>query len=149
MKNTVVIDLDGTLADITHRRHLVQQDKPDWDEFYRLVWWDKVNKWCRDLMAGMKLLGHRVVIVSARRRSTQEDTEGWLGLWNCQYDDLFILRKDNDHRPDTELKQNWLDIYGADKILFVVDDRQKVVDMWRGNGITCLQCDKWEEKKSA
>ena len=27
-------------------------------------------------------------------------------------------------------------------ILFVVDDRQQVVNMWRDNGITCLQCDK-------
>jgi len=27
------------------------------------------------------------------------------------------------------------------RIEFVVDDRQQVVDMWRRNGITCLQCD--------
>jgi hypothetical protein len=24
-------------------------------------------------------------------------------------------------------------------ILYAVDDRQRVVDMWRSNGITCLQ----------
>lgn len=27
-------------------------------------------------------------------------------------------------------------------ILFTIDDRQSVVDMWRANGITCLQCKK-------
>ena len=25
-------------------------------------------------------------------------------------------------------------------VLFAIDDRQQVVDMWRANGVTCLQC---------
>jgi len=26
------------------------------------------------------------------------------------------------------------------KILFVVEDRSRVVEMWRGEGLVCLQC---------
>ena len=33
------------------------------------------------------------------------------------------------------------------RVLFVVDDRQRVVDMWRAEGITCLQCEAWPEYK--
>ena len=43
-----------------------------------------------------------------------------------------------------EVKQdilNSLRTQGKD-ILFTIDDRQSVVDMWRANGITCLQCKK-------
>jgi hypothetical protein len=40
-------------------------------------------------------------------------------------------------------EQDILDALKAEgkDILFAVDDRQQVVDMWRRNGITCLQCD--------
>ena len=54
------------------------------------------------------------------------------------------MRADNDQRPDSEVKQDILNSLKAQgkKILFTVDDRQSVVDMWRANGITCLQCQK-------
>jgi hypothetical protein len=29
---------------------------------------------------------------------------------------------------------------GKDKILFVVADRSRVVEMWRSEGLVCLQC---------
>ena len=45
--------------------------------------------------------------------------------------------------PDDQLKQMWLDDFadnvGKDNILGVFDDRNKVVDMWRKNGLTCFQ----------
>lgn len=31
---------------------------------------------------------------------------------------------------------------GRDNILFVIDDRDSVVEMWRRNGLTVLQCAK-------
>ena len=54
------------------------------------------------------------------------------------------MREDKDSRPDSEVKQDILRrLQGqCKKILFVVDDRQSVVDMWRANGVTCLQCKK-------
>ena len=54
------------------------------------------------------------------------------------------MRGDKDNRPDSEIKQDILKQLQKEgkEILFVVDDRQSVVDMWRANGITCLQCKK-------
>ena len=47
------------------------------------------------------------------------------------------------YMPDDELKQHWLDdLFPGDirdRIVAVFDDRQKVVDMWRKNGLTCMQ----------
>ena len=50
------------------------------------------------------------------------------------------MRKAKDNRQDSMVKQDILDALKAEgkDIIFAVDDRQQVVDMWRGNGITCL-----------
>ena len=42
--------------------------------------------------------------------------------------------------PDEILKKKMLDKFvDIDDVLFVVDDRNKVVDMWRDLGLTVLQ----------
>ena len=42
--------------------------------------------------------------------------------------------------PDEVLKKDMLDKYlDINDIFMVVDDRQKVVDMWRSLGLICLQ----------
>ena len=59
-------------------------------------------------------------------------------------DTYLMMRPDNRrHDPDKDIKQDMFNeiLKTVDKsnILFAVDDRQRVVDMWRSNGITCLQ----------
>lgn len=145
--DTVAVDLDGTLANIDHRTHLVQRPNPDWDRFFAECVNDKLNVWCAELMKAMGALGYNVVIVSARSRIAQKDTIDWLTKNGVQYNDLYMLRPAGDTTPDTVLKKRWLDQYGKERILFVVDDRQKVVDAWRAEGVTCLQCYAWPEYK--
>ena len=52
------------------------------------------------------------------------------------------MRPEGDYRPDYQVKQEMLNSLKAEgfEVLFTVDDRKQVVDMWRRNGITCLQC---------
>ena len=50
------------------------------------------------------------------------------------------MRQDGDFRRDDIVKQEILDKYiDKDRVLFVLDDRDQVVDMWRRNGLTCFQ----------
>jgi hypothetical protein len=148
VRDTVVVDLDGTLANIDHRTHLVKKEKPEWDAFYAACDKDTPNDWCVNLINALLVDTYRVVIVSARRRDTMDKTQRWLKeVFPLRLPGLVLLRKDNDHSEDTELKREWLRTYGREKILFVVDDRQKVVDMWRSEGLVCLQCYQWEEYK--
>ena len=49
------------------------------------------------------------------------------------------MRNSGDRRPDVEVKQEILDYLPKDRIRCVLDDRDQVVDMWRKNGLTCLQ----------
>lgn len=148
MKDTIVIDLDGTLANVDHRTHFVRREKPDWDAFYSACDLDSVNEWCSELMGGLANRSYLIRIVSARRRTEEQKTRDWLKNNNIYFDRLELLRAPDDYSPDIVLKKAWLDSYGKDRILFVVDDRQKVVDMWRAEGLICLQCYAWPEFKN-
>jgi len=68
-------------------------------------------------------------------------TNDWLtknGVWY----DFMLMRKDDDTRQDYIIKEELYKegIKPHYKVLFVVDDRQQVVDAWRKLGLTCLQC---------
>ncbi len=147
MKKSVIVDLDGTLADIEHRVGLVNCEHPNWPRFFRECVNDTPKQWCVDLMVTMGKAGYPVRIVSARSREVQAETIAWLAKIDWQGVDvqLEMLRAEKDSTQDEKLKKEWLDRFGKENILFVVDDRQRVVDMWRANGVTCLQCHFWPE----
>ncbi len=151
MKDIVVVDLDGTLANIDHRLHFIKREKPDWDGFFKACVDDTPNDWCVELIEGMRC-NAEVLIVSARSRMVEKETKAWLGkVFNrpaSAPESLVMLRAEGDNTPDVDLKKKWLNESGfKDRILFVVDDRQRVVNMWRKEGLVCLQCYQWPEWK--
>ena len=50
-----------------------------------------------------------------------------------------FMRNSGDFRKDYVIKQEILDLLPKDRIRYVLDDRDQVVEMWRKNGLTCLQ----------
>ena len=144
---TVIFDLDGTLALIDDRRALATKPngKIDWDIFFdpANIQLDKPN-WPVILMAQtLKKAGHRIVIFSGRSKATKDATKDWLNQLDIPFDVLKMRPTGRDFMfmPDDKLKQNWLDQLFPDKndILCIFDDRDKVVKMWRDNGLTCMQ----------
>ena len=152
----VIFDLDGTLANIDHRlHHFKGEGATDWDAFFAGIPEDKVNKWCHELILivgrnnsdGLYMGGSdftvRVLLVTCRPERVRGLTTAWLkGKW-IKYSEL-LCREEGDRRPDYLVKEEILheQILPRYEVLFAVDDRQSVVDMWRRNGITCLQCAK-------
>ena len=146
MKN-VIFDLDGTLALIDDRRALATKDngKMDWDVFFdpKNIDLDLPNHGVIAMAQTLKAAGHRIIIFSGRSRGTKDATNAWLKKFDVPCDILKMrpTSKDFMFMPDDKLKQMWLDKLFTDKsdIICVFDDRQKVVDMWRDNGLTCMQ----------
>jgi predicted kinase len=134
-----IFDLDGTLTNLDHRRHLVKDlaegQKPDWDKFFSECGKDVPRK---DIIAKMheaRAAGHEVIICSARPEDYRDDTQDWLSKHGAIYDRL-IMRKHKDYRKDTIVKKEMLDKYLCkSKIVRVYDDRPVVIDMWRDNGL--------------
>ena len=146
-KKLFVFDLDGTLADIEHRLKWLHNGHPRWDEFLEACDQDKPVKWIIDLFDMCREDGI-VVILSGRNSVVRKKTENWLLDYDIRYDYL-LMRKDKDYRPDQIIKKEMLDDFLRDKgyeVQFIVDDRQRVVDMWRANGYNVLQCSAWKEK---
>jgi hypothetical protein len=152
MKNVIVCDLDGTLADCEHRVHHVQKTdgsglkrKPDWDAFYAGIPQDGVNPAVNAILYSVTA-GHErpceIIFCSGRPEKYRGMTVDWLSrvahFYPSEY--TLLMRADGDYRSDDVVKQEILDKHiPKDRVLFVLDDRQRVVDMWRRNGLTCLQ----------
>ena len=139
----VLFDMDGTLADIRHRRTFLDQSTADWKAFNAAMGDDTPNVPIVSLYTSLWDSGsYELIIVTGRNERYRKLTEQWLS-WNEIPFGRMLMRADDDSRADHIIKEEILDqLLGEGKtILFTVDDRQQVVDMWRRRGITCLQCD--------
>lgn len=139
-KDTIVIDLDGTLANTDHRVHLVKAKK--WREFYAQCPKDTLNQWCAEIVRLFFRGPFEVVILTARSKEVQSQTIEWITkhLEVSYVSCLRMVREENDNSKDFDLKLNWARNHGLGRILFAIDDRKQVADMWRKEGVTCLQC---------
>lgn len=160
-QETVIVDVDGTLADTSVREkyvtghcngcngtgehhldtHLVcvvcngaRKVKKDWGRFFREVGNDTPNK---AVAEWVKSLQHKynVVIVSGRPvGQCGHATEDWLDKWAIPYNHLY-MRPDT-KEDDTVVKQRILDALKPHvKVAFAIDDRPRVLRMWQANGI--------------
>ena len=143
MKKAIIVDIDGTLADVEHRVHHVNKDQKDWKAFHDSMDQDRLNHWCAKLIEAMKHQGFDILFVTGRDEDYREKTQTWMKQHQIQYDKLF-MRAAVDFRSDSEVKKQ---IYEQEikpfwEVSFVVDDRLSVVKMWREElGLVCLQCD--------
>lgn len=136
-----LFDLDGTLADLTHRLHHVKNGNSDWDAFFEACTGDEPIKEIIGLAITLKEAGADIWIVSGRSDQVLAETAFWLNMYGVPHDAL-LMRRAGDYRPDHQIKQemldNMLDI-DRERVAMAFDDRDRVVKMWRDNGIRCLQ----------
>lgn len=145
-KDAIIVDIDGTLSDPNHRRHHVQGDSNEWEKFFKKVDEDPVNQWCKKVIDKFKD-DHMVLLVTGRPEKSKDGvpvnrkTRDWLYSHNIFFDNI-IMRPEGDFREDVVVKKEILEekLPEPDNILFAVDDRDDIAEMWRENGITCLQC---------
>ena len=145
MKNTIIFDLDGTLALIDKRRDLSR--KPNGKIDFKIlhdpsnIYLDKPNLPVIRMAQLFAQDGFNIVIFSGRSDKTKFTTKSWLTHNRVPFHKL-VMRP---HKtmilvPDEVLKKDMLDKHlDINDIFMVVDDRQKVVDMWRSLGLICFQ----------
>ena len=135
----IVFDMDGTLCNIEHRLHLIQNKPKDWPAFFRACVDDKPVLNLLALCSQLILAGNAVDIWSGRSDIVRPQTERWLNQHAIGYRTL-RMREDGDYRADDIVKGEWLDAMPREEWPDVAfDDRQRVVDMWRSRGVLCCQ----------
>lgn len=138
MKDIVIFDLDGTLADGTHRLHLLPKDN------YDQTWaWKPFNMACKDdapIKDNIELCNalnwpYTVIILTGRSDDAEKETRMWLQRHRVEFYQL-IMRGKHDNRKDIVIKEEVLRAIGLDRILCAFDDSPAVIKHFRGLGIT-------------
>ena len=140
--NAVIFDIDGTLADVDHRRHFVEKGRKNWKSFLDAMVHDTPKVPIVNMLLVYKKADYKILLVTGRGEEHQTHTMDWLDKNGIPYDGLF-MRPAGNFDSDTTIKEN---IYQQSirpkyKVELVVDDRDSVVAMRRSIGLTCLQCE--------
>ena len=145
MKNTVIFDLDGTIAFVDKRREAskLPDGKMNWDEWFNPsnIKLDEPNEPVIKMAQLFAEDGFTIIIFSGRSDKTEHTTRSWLSRNRVPFHKLVMRpHKTMNFVPDEILKKDMLDKYAdIDDVFLVVDDRQKVVDMWRDLGLNVFQ----------
>ena len=129
LPNAVICDLDGTLA--LHNRSPYDYDS---------IPTDTLNRYVSNALHQMTRDGAMPIFVSGRPDSHREQTMRWLTSHGWVGMPLY-MRLTGDDRPDTQVKQEIYNSYikGRYNVMLVLDDRDRVVQMWRDLGLTVFQ----------
>lgn len=144
MKRCIILDMDGTLADVSSIRHYVRARPKDFDSFHE----ESVNVPPHDQAVSLavqgKQVGYDIVIVTARRARWRHHTAWWLALHGVPSDALF-MRGDKDNRSDVEVKRDILDMIRCTwHVEFAVDDNPSVIALWESENIPTIVIPGWE-----
>lgn len=137
----VVFDLDGTLANNQHRVWHIRDGRKDYHTFFKLCPLDLPIWTVIYTLQSHVRSGHIVEIWSGRSDQVRHETYEWLKAHGIIPNRVSHMRPAKDHRPDTVLKREWLnEARSADKKPdLIYEDRDRVVEMWRAEGIKCFQ----------
>lgn len=141
----VIVDIDGTVAS----HHLPDGTLIRDHHEYRVVIWDLPKPDVIDTVFALRDAGYAIVFCSGRpdiddsfynvRRATAHWLAQHLGEWalSCP----LLMRAQGDGRPDDVVKREIYEqqIEPIYDVRLALDDRDRVVAMWRALGIICLQ----------
>jgi len=130
---TIIVDIDGTVAMNDGHRGWYEYDKVADDKYH-----EDITDLVHILMANGDV-GY-LVFLSGRSEDCRDETTAWLDkeFWAEDYE--LYMRASGDHRDDAIVKYELFDKHLRDRnIWFVLDDRDRVVKMWRELGVRCLQ----------
>lgn len=143
----VICDMDGTLADCSHRQHHLDGEKKDWRGFFSEMDKDLLRVDVYEQVKDAVMRSNaKLILVSARPDNYREVTEEWLYRNVAFRYDALIMRFANDKRPDTEVKEEIYEkLLKNLKIVKVFDDRPAVIRMWRSKGLDVVDVGNGEE----
>ena len=127
LQDVLIVDIDGTIADMAGLRGPFEWDK---------VHLDKPRELIIDMISRFSDYGTNLILLSGRDSVCRELTEKWLFRNGVHYDELH-MRPEKDPRKDTVVKLELFNKHIRNKynVIGVIDDRPCVVRLWTDLGL--------------
>lgn len=144
-RQAVIVDVDGTLVDVTSVRHHVLGRPKDFDAFHAGA------ENCPPIALTQSVIAAwagaaDIIVVTARMRRWEESTRRWLDTHMPGRYTALYMRADRDYRPDFEVKRDILAIIReTHDVVFAVDDNPSVIALWESEGIPTATIPGWAE----
>lgn len=152
----IVFDIDGVLADCSHRLHYIQGEDKNYDKFYsdEEIMKDKIIEAGRkivDMLYNLYTMEDfyrptefygKIILLTGRSEICEETTRIWVS--KNIFEDLslysIIMRPKNDWRPAHQVKEDLVEKHiGFENILFAFDDDDQVNEMYKKHGVMCYK----------
>jgi hypothetical protein len=129
----IICDIDGTLALLGDR-----------DKYNPTTGEDMLNYPIAHILSvydNQTVMPVDLLLVTGREETYRQHTENWLHKNGITHYSHLYMRPKNDFRKDFVVKKEIYEAHIKPKydVLFVLEDRDQVVKMWREIGLTCLQ----------
>ena len=144
-----IFDVDGTVSLVGERRRLLEDfdDSHRWQKFYARCGEDSPNPPVILVLRAIVQTGAEVWFWSGRSHDVRGITVEWLSthtpLMRHEVDRVLRVREPSDTRPDDVVKREWYAertlIEDQNRLVCTFDDRNRIVQMWRDLGVTCMQ----------
>lgn len=153
MKTAVIFDMDGTLADVSSIRHHLEtfdETKRTVVKHFHRFHAESVSVPAHDYVVNAAqvahMIGHSVLVVTARKHMWRHHTAWWLAMHDVP-SDMLMMRGNDDHRPDYEVKKDMLEtIRKAYSVIHAWDDNPKIIKLWEEESIPTTTVPGWEDR---
>lgn len=132
--HAILVDIDGTLAHHEGIRGPYDTSRYHLDNF------DLTIGQLAEAFVATHGQTCYTIIMSGRDEDYRQVTQDWLNDWAFPHEAL-LMRPSGDRREDSIVKNELFEqhVAGQFNVDLVLDDRNRVVNMWRAKGLKCLQ----------
>jgi hypothetical protein len=144
----ILCDIDGTIADLEHRRHWLKSKPKNWKAFYSGLENDKpIESTITIIRRLVNSSGDTIIFCSGRTEENREVTQAWIKK-HVGIDGPLYMRSDGDYRDDPIIKKELLDKIRQDGYnpTMAFEDRKRVKRMWVENGIFVFDVNQHDEE---
>jgi predicted kinase len=133
LENCIIVDLDGTLAHANGKRGYYEWNKVGMDDVdYDVLEIVNSSIWC----------GNKIIFLTGRSNECYQETKKWLEKYLREDEFLLLMRDSKDFRPSVVVKKELYEKFVKVNfnVIFALDDKEDICEMWRSLGIKALQC---------
>lgn len=149
----VIVDMDGTLVDVSGIRHYVREallpdgtyTRKSFDDFHKASILCPAHHNVIDMVEDFWNRKYDVLVVTARGDQYRKTTTDWLYKYAVPYTKVF-MRAVGDYRADVEVKRDILkEIEQSWNVVYAIDDNPSVIQLWEENMISTFTVPGWED----